>query len=88
MSKSTYKTIAEAITFGGLGKARLTTSKVDHRRLTIDEIKEYITEEFGEAKKVSDVEAIEKPRGWTDDVLEKEIDWIKSLKIQEFFKKE
>lgn len=85
--KSAFRVLAEANTFGGLKKAKLPTSRIDSRKLSIDEIKQFISEEFKDAKKVSDIEVEEKPGGWGDDALENEIEWVKKLDIKEFFQK-
>jgi hypothetical protein len=86
MKKSAYKVVAEAISSGqGLKDASLPTGRVDHRRLTIDEIKEHIKEEFGKVTDPKDVEPEEKPRGWGDQALAKEIEWIKKLNLESFF---
>lgn len=87
MSKSAYKTVAESIVFNKLKDLELPTARVDHRRLSVDEIKQYIQEEFGKAKEASDVKAKECEHGWGDAELEKEINWVKTLKLQEFFEK-
>lgn len=82
-----YKILAEAIASGKLKDINLPTSRVDHRRLTIDEIKEYLQEEFAKAKDLSDVEAEELEKGWGDAEIAKEIEWVKALDLCEFFKK-
>lgn len=87
VKKSVYRTLAEAIVFNGLNKARLPTSRVDACRLSVDEIKSFIKEEFGKAKEACKVKAEEKPRGWGDDDLAKQIEWVKKLNIKEFFSK-
>lgn len=80
--KNTYKVLAEALAFDGLKDFNPPAVK---RKLSVNEIKEFIKEEFGKARKASDEEAEEKPLGWSDDVLEKEIDWVKQLDIKESF---
>jgi len=85
--KSTYKVIAEAIAFDGLKTMKMPTARVSHRRLTVDEIKECILEEFGDAKDAADEEVLEPKKGWGDAEIAKEVDWIKKLDIKEFFKK-
>ena len=87
MKKSTYKILAEAFTFSGLKKIGLPTKRIDSRRLTIDEIKSFIKEEFGKAKKAAEVEADEEARGWGDAEIENNIDWVKKLNLKEFFAK-
>jgi len=85
--KSTFRIMAEAKIFGGAERVKLPTSRVDTRRLSIDEIKEAVSKEFEDAKKSEDVELEERPGGWGDDALVKEIEWIKKLDIKEFFMK-
>ena len=81
--KNAYKVLAEAFATGGLKNVVLPTSRVNHRRLSVDEIKEHIMEEFEAAKKSSDVSTQEFPGGWGDAELEHEIDWMKSLDLKE-----
>jgi len=84
MKKSAFKTMAEAINSDhGLKNFNLPTSRVDRRRLTVDEIKEHIMEEFGKVKDSSEVDSEENPKGWGDADLAHEIDWIKSLDLKE-----
>jgi hypothetical protein len=83
--KSNYRTFAEGIVFNKLKDFEVPTPHVsEHRKLTVDEIKEYIKEEFGKAKKAADVKAKELDRGWGDAELENEIEWAKKLKLKEF----
>lgn len=86
--KSTYKVIAEAMAFNGLKNFKVSTKQAECRKLTIDEIKECIKEEFEAAKEASDVKVQEPEKGWTDPELENEIEWAKALNIKEFFKKD
>jgi len=79
MKKSDFKVLYEALTKKGV---KFPTDNVDFRRLTVSEIKRIIKEEFEDVKKVEDVEAQEVPFG--DVELEHEIEWLKSLKIDEF----
>ena len=79
-----FKLFAEALTTGRLKDIDLPTRNLDSRRLTIDEIKNLIKEEFKDAKAVCDVKTKEKH--WsTDTDLEKHIDWIKALDLTEVF---
>jgi hypothetical protein len=87
MKKSAYKTIAESIMSGQISKADLPTARVDHRRLTVDEIKKFIKEELDKAKP-EDVKPQEFPGGWGDAELEQEINWSKALKLKEFFNRD
>ena len=88
MKKSTYKAIAEAIVFGKLKDFSVPTKNIDHRKMTVDEIKQHIIEEFGKAKNASEMEAEELPKGWGDAEIANQIEWVKKLNIQEFFDKE
>jgi len=83
--KSSYKTIAEAVALGGLREFDVPTNRVDNRRLTIDEIKSALLEEFGKAKKASDEEVQEPEKGWGDAELASEIEWVKALDLKEVF---
>lgn len=84
---NTYKTIAKSLVFGKIKDADLPTSRVNHRRLTVDEIKEHIQEEFGKAKAVADVKGKELEKGWGDAEIAKEIEWVKALDLKEFFER-
>jgi lipoate-protein ligase A len=84
---SAYKTIATAIQEGKLKDVELPTERVNHRRLTVDEIKNFIREEFEKAKDANKVKADQKDKHWTDAEIEQEIDWAKALKLKEFFDK-
>lgn len=83
--KSAFKVLAEAICTGKLANLELPNERIKHRKMSIDEIKEIMKEEFAKAKEAASVEAEEKPKGWGDDALENEIEWIKKLGIKEFF---
>jgi len=83
MKKSAFKVIAESIHLDRKGKIKMPTSRVEHRRISVDEIKNIVKEEFEDAKKVEDVEAQE--GGFEDAELEKEIEWMKAMNIKEFF---
>lgn len=82
MKKSSYKILAEAMTFGGLKEADLKV-KVP-RRLSQQELIKIVKEEFEKAKEVEDVE-VDSDKDWSDAEIEKYIEWIKTLKIQEVF---
>lgn len=86
MKKSIYKVLAEAIAFDGFKDFKVPTDKIDYRRLTVNEIKEFMKEEFGDVKKFDMKDAKEEPKGWGDADLEKELDWVKTLDLKEFFK--
>lgn len=81
--KSSYKTMAEALALGGLKKFEVPTSRIDNRRLTVDEIKNALLEEFGKAKKASDEEVQEPDKGWGDAELANQIEWVKALDLKE-----
>jgi hypothetical protein len=88
--KSSYKIIAEAVAFDGLKKVKMPTGRVDRRRLSVDEIKQCIEEEFGKAKDVDDEEVLDFPKGWGDEEIKNHmnhIDWLKKLDLKEFFVK-
>jgi hypothetical protein len=85
--KSAYKTIAEAIAFGGLKNFKVSTKSADTRKLTVDEIKQIVKEEFEAAKDITKTKLEEPPGGWGDADLEKQIDWVEKLDLKEFFKK-
>jgi len=87
MKKDTFRLIAEAIHTGKLKNVKLPTGRFDHRKLTVDEIKSYIKEEFEKAKETSDVEVQDPELGWQDAEIENEIEWIKKLNIKEYFDK-
>ena len=84
--KSNYKVIAEGIMSGDVGRFKLPTNRVDHRKLTIDEIKEFMIDEFKKVMEAKgDVKPQEFPGGWGDAELAHEINWAKALKLQEHF---
>lgn len=82
-----YKAIAKGLVFEKLKDVDLPTSRVNLRRLTVDEIKAHIQEEFGKAKDANKTKGKELPKGWGDAEIAKEIDWVKALDLQEFFVK-
>lgn len=89
MKKSAFKTMAEAMHFDGLKGVKLSTSRVDARRLSVDEIKQHVRQQFTEAKKKKEdsddtvIAVLQPKRGWGDDDLAKQIDWIKKLDLKE-----
>jgi hypothetical protein len=85
MSVNKFKVLAEALAFNKLKDVNLPTPSLNARKLSIDEIKKLIREEFEDAKEVCDVKAKEVP-GWHDAELEKEMNWVKTLKLSECFK--
>lgn len=78
---STFKIIADALHSGKLDKIELPTESVDHRRLTVDEIKEHIIEEAKKAKTKKDMKMDNKHLG--DAEIASQIEWIKSLDLKE-----
>lgn len=84
MSKN-YKIIAEAIASGKLAEVDMPTENLDAKKLTIEELKAIVKEEFGKAKAVADVKA--KESQFADADLADEVDWVKKLKLKEFFSK-
>jgi len=85
---SKYKTIATGLYEGKMAEIELPTARVDSRRLTIDELKACIKEEFEKAKDANKVKADQKNKHWADAEIEQEIDWVKALKLKEYFDKE
>lgn len=85
---STYEKIAKGLASGKFGEVDLPTENIDRRRLTVDEIKTLVHEEFGKAKDVCDVKAKELEKGWGDAEIAKEIEWVKTLDLKEYFDKE
>lgn len=83
---SNFKTIAASLMSGKLKNVELPTNRVNHRRLTVDEIKAHIKEEFGKAQDVAKVKADEVD-GWGDAEIAKEIEWVKALDLKEFFER-
>lgn len=77
--------LARGILLEGLADIDLPTSRVDKRKISIDEIKNIVLEEFGKAKDAKSVKVQDQPKGWGDAELEKEIDWVKKLDLKEFF---
>lgn len=59
MKKSNFKVIAEATEFKKLNKFEPNLKRLDCRKMTIDEIKELVKEEFGKVKDSADTEAKE-----------------------------
>jgi hypothetical protein len=81
--KKAYKTVAHTLFSNKMSEVALPTDRVDYRTLSKDDLKTYMKEEFEKAKDACEVEAEETP--WGDSELEKEIEWIKALKIKEYF---
>lgn len=87
MKKSVFRILAEAITMKGFRDGKIPLKRINCRKLSIDEIKSYIMEEFGKMKDSAKEKAEELEKGWGDTEIAKEIDWIKALDIKEFFSK-
>ena len=85
--KSNFRTIAESLAFDGLKEFNVATPNLDHRKLSVDEIKTMIREEFEKAKKSSDTKSKEIEHGWGAADVENQVKWSKVLKLKEFFKK-
>jgi hypothetical protein len=83
--KSTFRTMAEALTFNKLGSVDVSLNHLDKRKLSIDEIKSVIREAFKDAKDTASVEAQELAHGWGDADIENEVNWAEKLNIKEFF---
>ena len=86
--KSAYKAMAEAIHFNGLKNFDIPTKRADVRKLTVDEIKQAIQEEFAKAWDAADEEVQDPPKGWGDADLAKHVEWLKAQDIKEFFVKD
>lgn len=82
-SMSKYKVLAEAIASGNLKKVEMPTERIKYRRLTVDEIKQHLIEEFGKAKDAAAIKAKEAAKGWGDAEIAKEIEWVKALDLCE-----
>lgn len=82
-SMSKYKVLAEAIASGKLKKVEMPTERINYRRLTVDEIKQHLIEEFGKAKDAAAIKAKEATKGWGDAEIAKEIEWVKALDLCE-----
>lgn len=83
--KSTYRTLAEALTFEKLPEMKVNLDHLDTRKLSVNEIKQCINEAFKDAKDAAEVDAQELVKGWGDSEIENEIEWAKALKLKEFF---
>lgn len=83
--KSTYKAIAEAIASGEIGKAAMPTENLDMKKLSKKQLVSIVKEEFEKAKDVADTKA--KESDFHDAELAKEINWVKTLKLEAFFAK-
>jgi hypothetical protein len=85
---SNYKKITESILNGKIQEVEMPTPHLNKRRLSLDEVKQMVAEEFEKAKAVCDIKAKEVEDGWGKTELEKEINWMKALSLKEFFIKE
>lgn len=85
MKKTAFQTIAEAVGFNKLGEVDLPTERVDRRKLSIDEIKQFIVEEYKAAKEAVEKDKAEKNVHWGDAEIANQINWMKKLQIKEYF---
>lgn len=83
---SQFKAVAETILNGKIKNVSLGTPCLNTKRLSVDEVKKIMQEEFAKAKEVCDTKAKEVDY-WGDADLENEINWMKALNIKEFFDK-
>lgn len=79
-----YKIIAKAMISGQLAEAEMPDS-LNVRTISVSELKKMVREEFEKATPVSDTKA--KESHFHDSDLEKEIDWVKTLKLENFLSK-
>lgn len=86
MKKSNFKTIAEAIQSGQLSEIDLPTENLDMKTLTREQVMKIVKEEFGKVKDANKIKADQEVQ-FADAELEKQIDWIKKLKLETFFAK-
>lgn len=77
-----YKIIAKALLNGQLAEAEMPDS-LSVRTVSLSELKKIVREEFEKATPVADVEA--KESHLHDAELAKEINWVKTLKLENFF---
>lgn len=85
MSKkvSKFKAIAESLVLKKGKNIPYPTPNLSSRKMSIDEIKKIVLEEFGKVKDVEDEKV--KEGDWSDAEVENEVDWMKKLGIKEFF---
>lgn len=77
-----YKIIAKAMISGQLAEAEMPDS-LNVRTISVSELKKMVREEFEKAKSLEDLKV--KEGQFADAELEKEIDWVKTLKLESFF---
>lgn len=80
-----YKIIAKAMISGQLAEAEMPDS-LNVRTISVSELKKMVREEFEKAKSLEDLKV--KEGQFADAELEKEIDWVKTLKLESFFLKQ
>jgi hypothetical protein len=78
-----YKIIAKAMATGKLSEVEMPDS-LNVRTINLRELKKIVREEFEKAKSVEDLKV--KEVQFSDAELEKEIDWVKTLKLENFLK--
>lgn len=73
----------EASINGQLNKVAMPTPNLK-RKMSLEEVKALVGEEFEKAKEVCKVKAKEEDEGWGKAELEKETNWMKILSIKEW----
>jgi lipoate-protein ligase A len=80
---SAYKVLAQIIASNKLKEVRMPTSNLDTKKLTMEDVRTIVEEEFKDAKAVKDVKAKEEP--WNDVEPPAKEDWVKKYKLKEWF---
>jgi len=83
---SAYNKIFKGLMTGKLAEIDFPTQN-EVRKLSGDELKNIVKEELMSAEETAKVKATEVPGGWGDADLERELEWMKVLKLSEFLKK-
>jgi len=81
---SNFKKIMEASINGQLNKVAMPTPNLNKRKMSLEEVKALVGEEFEKAKDACDTKAKEVDDGWGKAELEKEMNWMKILSIKEW----
>lgn len=82
----TFQTLAKTLFSNKLSEVSMPTDRVDYRHLSKEDLKKYMTEAFKDAKDACEVEAEE--GFWGDAEIENELNWVKTLKLKEYFGKD
>ena len=83
MKTTTFKKLATAMALGKLGNLPIPSLK--YRKLQKEELSRIVKEEFKEASELQDIKVQE--GGFENVELANEINWAKTLKMKEAFKK-